>query len=153
MIYCENDVSLYISVTVAIPLPFFFFILFWWAIQLRSEHLCLLSELLVFLCICLCPGEKEKRRRKGVTKLLCEDKAIWYCHTAPFQKGWGQLNKPQRSGTLHPSRLVQTWHNKKMECWQRPLGCEGAGNSKQYFLAPVRLSNKGGRYMNYLALM
>lgn len=86
---------------------------------------------------------------------LCEDKAIRYCHKYSIEEGWGSLISAGSDGGVdryihyHYAGMTQ----QKMECWERPLGCKGPGNSKQYFLAPVRLSNMGGRYMNYPALM
>lgn len=66
--------------------------------------------------------------------------------------GVGGREREWRSGALHPSSSCRTDTTK-----DRVLGAASmsarAGELQQYFLAPVRLSNKEGRYMNYLALM
>lgn len=99
------------------------------------------------------------RRREGVEALPCEHGAIWVpsrvSHCGQMGEGRGSWTSGgsdrgvERSIHHDHARLTM----RKMECCERLFGFEGPGNSKQYFLAPVRLSNKGGRYMNYLALM
>lgn len=57
-----------------------------------------------------------------------------------------------RSGVLHPSSSCRTDTTKDRVQGAASMSAR-AGELQQYFWAPVRLSNKGGRYMNYLALM
>lgn len=89
-------------------------------------------------------------------KQLCEDEAIWFRHKSPSKEGCGELNKGEeesgRSGSVHPSPPCRTDTTKDGVLGEASR-LRRARELKQYFLAPVRLSNMGGRYMNYLALM
>lgn len=103
---------------------------------------------------CLLPARSRERAR--VWKSCHAKIKLFGTVTSPIEEGWGGVRTREGSGggvdrSIHHHRAGLT--QQKMECWVRPLGCEGPGNSKQYFVAPVSLSNKGGRYMNYLALM
>lgn len=146
-IQCTFRILLYASLTAVPLLPFHSFVFpypLFHAVHLR---------LYPWVCaLCLLSVRRTERARRSCHVTI---KLFGTVTSLPLRTdggSWTSKGSDRRvDRSIHHDHAGLT--QQKMECWERPLSCEGPGNSKQYFLAPVRLSNKGGRYMNYLALM
>lgn len=60
-------------------------------------------------------------------KLPSDDKAIWYRHESPIE----EAAERGVDRSIHHDHAGLT--QQKMECWERPLSCEGPGTPNNIF--------------------